>query len=448
MSKATVVVGMQWGDEGKGKIVDLLVEGGCFDVVVRYQGGPNAGHTVVVDGRKTVLHTIPSGILHTGILNVIGNGAVVDLEALCKEIDELKPVEITPDNFRIAKNAHALLPYHRLLEGIRSTSKKIDTTKRGIGPCYTDKIAREGIPFEFFLRPEIANPIIIEKTAEYNNLANAYNTRVEEHNRNSTEDKRLPLAPLLDGMQVIHDAYTRFERIKPYLDDTVGLLHQLLREKNGILLEGAQGTLLDVDFGTYPFTTSSNTTAGGACTGTGLGPLDIEESVGIVKAYTTRVGEGPFPTELDYRTDQTGKRLQEIGREFGATTGRPRRVGWLDIPALQYAVEVNSTTDLAITKLDVLDTFEEIKVCVSYKRDGQPVKHFNPRELDGIEPKYITFRGWMKSTGDCRTFDELPAEAKDYLNFISGALARPIRIISVGNERNATIYTTAAWRTK
>jgi adenylosuccinate synthase len=437
---ATLVVGMQWGDEGKGKIIDLLCDGGAYDVVVRYQGGPNAGHTVVVDGKKVVLHTLPSGILHPGMLNVIGNGVVVDLEALCKEIDELRPVEVTPENLKISDGAHVLLPYHRLLEQIRTTSKKIDTTKRGIGPCYTDKIAREGIPFSFFLRPEIADPLIIEHIFTYNNLAEEYNRRVSEHNSKVPENERVKPAEKLEGLTVLQEAFARFERLRPHLGDTVNMLHDHLKNKKGILLEGAQGTLLDVDHGTYPYVTSSNTTAGGACTGSGLGPGHIDEIVGILKAYTTKVGEGPFPTELDYKTNELGKKLQAVGCEFGATTGRPRRVGWLDLFAADYAVRVNSITEIALTKLDVLDSFDEIKVCIGYKKDGKEVQSFNPRELTDVEPVYHTLPGWKKETRNCEAFEDSPLEAQEYVKFIEERLKVPIRIISVGNDRNQIIY--------
>lgn len=443
MSGATIVVGVQWGDEGKGKIIDLLVEGGLFGVVVRYQGGPNAGHTVVVGGKKIVLHTIPSGILHPNTINIIGNGAVIDLEAICKERDELKtcnfpmPIEVSPETLKISDGAHVIMPYHRLLEGIRETSKKIDTTRRGIGPCYTDKIAREGIPLGDLLRPEVANPRIIEKVAAFNELVDNYNNAVTEHNR--TAQEQLPLASKLDGMSVLKDTYERFERIKPYLTDTEALIQRLLSEGKGVLLEGAQGTFLDIDHGTYPYVTSSNTTAGGACTGSGIGPLDIQECVGVLKAYTTRVGEGPFPTELDYRTNDIGKRLQLIGSEFGATTGRPRRVGWLDLVMAKKAVQLNSIRDIALTKLDVLDNMEELKVCVKYKRGSEETKNF-PRDLDGWEPVYETLDGWKQDISNCRTFEELPIEAQNYVARISTYLGVPINIVSTGSDRNQTIY--------
>ncbi len=436
----TVIVGGQWGDEGKGKIVDLLVEGGLYDVIVRYQGGPNAGHTVVIDGKKSVLHTIPSGILHPGTLNMIGNGAVVDLEAICKEMDEIGCERITPENLKISKGAHVIFPYHILLEQIRSTSKKIGTTNRGIGPCYTDKIAREGIPFGNLLRPEIANPRIIEKVAAYNNLAREFNEIAAIQNAIPDCDQ-VEYAPILNGTTVLYKTYALFERLKPYLDDTASRIHELLRERKGILLEGAQGSLLDIDFGTYQYVTSSTTTASGACSGTGLGPLDISEIVGIFKAYTTRVGEGPFPTELDYKTDETGKKLQTVGAEFGATTGRPRRVGWFDMVAAQYVVNINSMSDIVITKLDVLDEFAEIEVCVEHQRDGK-TKQFDPLDLADITPIYKKFPGWKTSTKNCKTWDDLPENAKNYLNFLEKTLDTPIRIISVGNDRNATIYKT------
>ena len=439
MSKATVLVGMQWGDEGKGKIIDLLVEGGLYDAVVRYQGGPNAGHTVVIDGKKTVLHTIPSGILHPNMLNIIGNGAVIDMEAFLKEIDEFGCERILPENLKISRSAHAILPYHRALEQVRSTSKKIDTTKRGIGPCYTDKIAREGIPLGDLLRPEIADPRIIEKVAAYNTLAREFNKIVEEQNAKQDYD-HVEHAPIFDGMLVLHETYERFARLRPHLDDTVSRIHELLKQGKGVLLEGAQGSLLDIDFGTYPYVTSSNTGTAGAQSGTGLGPLNIGEVVGVLKAYTTRVGEGPFPTELDYKTNETGKELQKIGAEFGATTGRPRRVGWLDLVAAQYTATINSITGIALTKLDVLDDFDEIKVCIAYERAEGTTTKFDPLDLQDIAPMNITFPGWKTSTKHCKTWEDLPENAKKYVKYIEDKLHTPIDIISVGNDRNATIY--------
>jgi adenylosuccinate synthase len=396
---------------------------------------------VVVDGKKVILHTIPSGILHTGTLNMIGNGVVVDLEAILEEIDKLGG-NANPGALKISKNAHALLPYHKALERIRSTSKKIDTTKRGIGPCYTDKIAREGIPLGDFLRPEIADPRMIEKIAAYNLLAIEFNKIAEEQNTKQSHDP-VEYAQVFDAMQVLKATYERFEKLRPYLDDTGSRVRSMLREGSGVLLEGAQGTLLDVDHGTYPYVTSSNTTAGGACTGAGIGPRDIGEVVGILKAYTTRVGEGPFPTELDYRADEIGKRLQATGAEFGATTGRPRRVGWLDLVAAQYAVGINSISEIALTKLDVLDDLPEIKVCVAYEIKGTRTTQFDPLDLMDIVPVYETLPGWKTPTTQCTTWEDLPENAKKYVKFIEEKLV-PIRIISVGNDRKQTVYRGAA----
>jgi len=409
---ATVLVGMQWGDEGKGKIIDFLAEAGMYHYIVRFQGGPNAGHTVVVDGKETILHSLPSGILHPKLTNVCGNGVVINLETLCKEMDELAKSGITFDNLKLSRRAHIIMPYHRMRGDIGNTSEKIGTTKRGIGPCYTDKVTRIGVRLCDMLDGSGIHDIR-HGVREYNKLS------------------QTPL----DEDQVVAEQSALFNRISRYVTDTSLLIDQALRAKKGVLLEGAQGTMLDVDHGTYPYVTSSNTVASAACTGAGIGPLAIRDVVGILKAYTTRVGEGPLPTELK---DETGERLVKNGGEYGATTGRKRRCGWLDLVQARYSVRVNSITDLVITKLDVLDSESEIKVCNGYVKGNESTSEM-PEDLQGWEPTYETLPGWNKPTAACREFKDLPKDAKSYVAYISKKLGVPIRMISVGKDREQTI---------
>lgn len=423
--RVTVLVGSQWGDEGKGKIVDLLSE--KFDVVVRYQGGANAGHTVEIGSKKYVLHLIPSGILREDVVCVIGNGVVIDPVALLEEIALLESHGITvKGRLFISHNAHLIMPYHKLLDSISESGKvKIGTTGRGIGPCYIDKYARKGIKIIDLLYPEILEEKIRQNLEEKNLLLkNIYN--VEE----------------LDVEKII-DQYLEFDKqIDVYIKDVPAYLNQMIEEGKSILLEGAQGALLDVDHGTYPFVTSSNPTSGGACTGTGIPPNKVTDVIGIVKAYTTRVGEGPFPTEL---LDQEGEELRRQGNEFGATTGRPRRCGWFDAFLVRYSALINGISSVAITKLDVLSMFDEIKVCTGYEFEGKLLKSFPTdfQKLSSVKPVYVTLPGWKEDISACSSYDELPENAKSYLRYISKAAGINVSIISVGPKRESTFFTDA-----
>lgn len=418
----TVLVGSQWGDEGKGKIVDLLSE--RYDVVVRYQGGANAGHTVEIGDKKYVLHLIPSGILRPGVVCVIGNGVVLDPEALLEEIKILEENGISvKGRLFISQNTHLIMPYHKLLDSISEKGKqKIGTTGRGIGPCYIDKYARRGIKINDLLNREMLKEKIRFNLEEKNALLkNIYN--VEEMD-----------------IDAIINQYVEFDTtIDEYIKDVPSYLNSVIKEGKSVLLEGAQGTLLDVDFGTYPYVTSSHPTSGGACIGSGVAPTKITDVIGIVKAYTTRVGEGPFPTEL---TDETGEKLRKVGREFGATTGRPRRCGWFDAFLIKYSNMINGTTSVAITKLDVLDHFEEIKVCTGYEVDGRLLKTYpsDPLMMNRVKPVYTTLPGWNTDTTGCRAYNDLPEATKDYLEFIAKEGDFKISIVSVGPERSQTFF--------
>jgi adenylosuccinate synthase len=418
----TVLVGAQWGDEGKGKVIDVLTE--QADVVVRYQGGNNAGHTVEVGDQKYVLHLIPSGILYPGKLNVIGNGVVVDPIALLEEVEHLQSRGITVNgNLLVSDRAHLVLPYHRLLDAIREEQKgkgKIGTTKRGIGPAYADKVGRTGLRMVDLLAPEKFSAKLKFKVRETNEIARAFGAKP------------------LSFAKINADYLAVAKKLRRYIVDTIKLLNRLERDGKHILLEGAQGTLLDIDFGTYPFVTSSNTTAGGACAGAGLPPHRIGRVVGVMKAYTTRVGEGPFPTEL---RDTQGAQLRETGKEFGATTGRPRRCGWFDAVATRYSVVLNGIDELAVTKMDVLDALPKIKVCVAYKLDGK-VTDTVPADVDALArcvPVYQEFDGWQTSTKPVRNFDDLPRRAKTYLNKLAQLSGAKLSIVSVGARREETI---------
>jgi len=419
----TVLVGAQWGDEGKGKIIDVLTE--QSDVVVRYQGGNNAGHTVEVGDQKYVLHLIPSGILHPGKISVIGNGVVVDPVALLAEIEHLRQRGVTIDrNLYVSETAHLVFPYHRLLDEIREEQKgkrKIGTTKRGIGPAYADKVARTGLRLVDLLAPERFSAKLRQKIRENNEIFKAFGARP------------------LSYTKIRRDYLACGRKLRPFITNTVTLLNRAVRDGKNILFEGAQGTLLDIDFGTYPFVTSSNATAGGACVGTGVPPHRVDRVVGVMKAYTTRVGEGPFPTEL---LDDHGLLLRETGREFGATTGRPRRCGWFDAVATRYAVMVNGIDELAVTKLDVLDVLPKIKVCVAYKAGGKVYETIpnDPDVLQRCKPVYQEFDGWQTSTKRTQNFDQLPKRARIYLQKIAQLSGAKLSIVSVGAKREETIF--------
>ncbi|MDI6801683.1 MAG: adenylosuccinate synthase [Thermodesulfovibrionales bacterium] len=418
-----VIVGTQWGDEGKGKIVDFLTE--KADVVARYQGGNNAGHTVVIKNEKYILHLIPSGVLHKGKKCIIGNGVVIDPKALIEEMDGLKKRGINIDkNLLISKNANVIMPYHISIDKgseNKKGNKKIGTTGRGIGPSYTDKIARHGIRMMDLMNPEVFKEKLKANLSTVNFLLeNMYKT--EPLNANA-----------------IYKQYMKYaERLAPYIADTDLIINKEIESGKKLLFEGAQGTLLDIDHGTYPFVTSSNTIAGGACTGLGIGPTKIKKVLGVVKAYTTRVGEGPFPTELK---DALGEALRQKGGEFGATTGRPRRCGWLDMLILRHAVRVNGLTGIAITKLDILDGFDKLKICVGYKYNGKRYAEF-PKEIDVLNnctPIYETVDGWKESTLGIKDFDRLPLNARKYIRTIEKMLGLKVHIISTGQKRDEII---------
>lgn len=420
--KVTVLVGSQWGDEGKGKIVDLLSE--KYEIVTRYQGGANAGHTVVIGDKQYILHLIPSGILREKVICVIGNGVVIDPNALLDEIKFLEKHNIKVNGrLFISQNAHLIMPYHKLLDSIsESSNNKIGTTGRGIGPCYIDKYARKGIKIVDLLNRKSLEEKIRKNLEEKNNLLK----KVYDHAE-------------LDVEEIIKQ-YVEFDKtIDKYIKDVPSFLNQAITDGKSILLEGAQGALLDIDFGTYPFVTSSNPISGGACTGTGIPPNKITDVIGIVKAYTTRVGHGPFPTEL---TDEVGEELRKVGSEYGATTGRPRRCGWFDAFLVKYSVMINGIDSVAITKLDVLSHLDEIKVCVGYSLNGKTLKTFptDADRLSSVKPVYETLPGWKTDISNCRSYSELPHQTKDYLDFISKNAGFKIDIISVGPKRSQTFF--------
>ena len=414
------VLGAQWGDEGKGKIVDLLTP--RFSIVARYQGGHNAGHTVYANGRKFVLRLLPSGILHDGITCVIGNGVVIDPQALFAEIDELAAAGIHVGNrLVVSDKAHLILPYHReldLLSEARRGERKIGTTSRGIGPAYEDKIARRGVRVG-----DLANPPSLAEAVEHNVAA-----------RN-----RLIADSTMDAAQVLSDLSRAWDRMRPWVKDVSVFLAQAREEKRTIMFEGAQGTLLDIDHGTYPYVTSSNATIGGVCTGLGVGPRAIDRVLGVAKAYTTRVGEGPLPTEL---TGEIGNRLRESGQEFGAVTGRPRRCGWYDAVAVRYAARVNGLDALALTKLDVLDDLPELQVCTSYRCRGVELRDMpgDLAQLAACEPVYETLPGWSQPTRGVREYHNLPREARAYIARLEEITGVPAAIVSTGSGREETIF--------
>jgi len=417
----TILTGAQWGDEGKGKIIDFLTDEA--DIVIRSQGGNNAGHTIVIGGEKYVLHLIPSGILRRSKTCVIGNGVVLDPVALVAEIEGLRKRGVKVDkNLLISDAAHLVMPYHRALDEQREVLKgrnKIGTTKRGIGPAYGDKAARTGLRVCDLIRPEIFK----EKLA----------ARIRENNAIL---KGLGAAPL-NGKKILAESLAAAEVLRPFVANTVVYLHKALTAGKSLLFEGAQGTFLDIDHGSYPFVTSSNTTAGGACTGSGVPPHRIDRVLGVMKAYTTRVGEGPFPSEDKGITDA----LHAMGREFGATTGRPRRCGWFDAVATRFATMVNGIDDLAITNLDGLDAVEKIKVCTAYKLDGKKIDTLptDPASLARCTPVYTEFPGWMKPTENAKKFSDLPPKARAYVKAISDLTGARLSIVSVGPARSQTI---------
>jgi adenylosuccinate synthase len=417
-----LLLGLQWGDEGKGKIVDYLTQN--YNIIARFQGGPNAGHTLEFDGIKHVLHTIPSGIFHKDAVNVVGNGVVIDPVIFQKEIEALAKFNLDfKSSLLISRKAHLILPTHRLLDAASETSKgkaKIGSTLKGIGPTYMDKTGRNGI--------RIGDLEFDNWKEKYRSLANKHQELIEFYNVDVQYNLK----------ELEHEFFEAVEAIKTLkFIDSEEYLHQAQVNNQTILAEGAQGSLLDIDFGTYPFVTSSNTTAAGACTGLGIAPNKIKNVFGIFKAYTTRVGSGPFPTEL---FDEDGARMAKVGNEFGATTGRPRRCGWLDIVALKYAVQVNGVTELMMMKGDVLSGFKTLKVCVAYNYNGKQIHHLPYNiEADRLEPVYKEFKGWKEDISKHTNFEELPESLKDYIKFIEDELQVPIKIVSVGPDRKETI---------
>ncbi len=418
-----VVIGAQWGDEGKGKIVDLLSD--KVEYVARFQGGANAGHTLKFDDKEVVLHLVPSGIFNGDAKCIIGNGVVIDPIALVEEIENVKKMGFSlEDRFFVSQTAHVILPYHKILDKLkekRRAKDAIGTTGRGIGPAYVSKVARIGIRMV-----DLLDKAVLRKKIEQNILDINYAL------------ENLYKEPILNANDLMAEIEDSVNTLSPYICNTSNILHEAIEAGENILLEGAQGCLLDVDHGTYPYVTSSSPTSGGACTGTGVPPTAITHVMGITKAYCTRVGNGPFPTELE---DETGEELRKKGHEFGATTGRPRRCGWLDLVALKYAVRINGMNELTLTKMDVMDGFEEINVCTSYKIDGEETKTFPLclDEVENVEPVYTTLPGWDKDISGMTNWDELPSTAKSYIEFVEDYLSVKFTIISTGPKRSETI---------
>ncbi|MEM6961085.1 MAG: adenylosuccinate synthase [Myxococcota bacterium] len=416
---AVVVVGAQWGDEGKGKVVDLLAP--YADMVVRYAGGANAGHTLVVNGEKVVLHLVPSGALHPGTSCLIGQGTVIDPEVLCTELDVLAARGFEPSRFLVSDRAHVVLPHHKVLDALRESTKgdrAIGTTRRGIGPCYQDKFARRGIRMGDLIRPDRFRSRIYSNLDSWKPVLSGFGSE-------------------LPDVETVIDAYLKLgERLKPHFVDAQEVLANALDAEKKVLAEGAQGTMLDVDHGTYPFVTSSNAIAGGACTGAGLPPTRIRRVIGITKAYTTRVGGGPFPTEL---TGSAADYLQSQGAEFGATTGRPRRCGWLDGVALRFACRVNGLTELALTKLDVLSGLPKLHICTQYVLDGEPLSRPPFDGLDRVVAQYEEFEGWDEDLSNCKTLQSLPASARRYIARIEELAGCEVGTVSVGPDRKRTL---------
>ncbi len=420
-----VVVGVQWGDEGKGKFVDLLSQE--IDYVVRFQGGNNAGHTVIVDGKKSALHLVPSGILHEGKICLIGNGVVLDPTVFIQELDTLiaQGVDVSPSRLKVSAKTHLIMPYHKVLDQAREkrlADGKIGTTGRGIGPCYEDKVARVGVRASDLADPDLLRSKIEVALREKNVLFSAL----------------YGLEPLTVDA-VFNEVMAVASRLVPYLTDVSSELEEAWAAGKSVLFEGAQGIHLDIDHGTYPYVTSSNTVSGNAAAGSGIGPNRLDRIIGILKAYTTRVGEGPFPTELH---DATGDLLRSNGGEFGVTTGRPRRCGWQDIVVLRESVRLNGLTDIALTKLDVLSGFEEIRLCVAYDYKGRRIQ-YPPQEggaLEHVTPVYESMPGWKEDLSACRTWDELPAAARAYIERLEQLSGVPVSMVSVGPDRNQTIF--------
>jgi len=414
----TVVVGAQWGDEGKAKVIDLLSKEHSY--VVRYQGGHNAGHTVVVDGERYALQLVPSGILYDHVIPVIANGVVVDLPTLFNEIDVLESRGVSCAELKVSSRAHLIFPWHQAHDAIAEAVRgddKIGTTLKGIGPAYADKARRVGIRVGDALDPARFAALVRERAV-------AENAAIEQAGGRP-----------LDVAEIVAEFDALAARVKPYVTDTVGMLHGALASGAHVLLEGAQATFLDLDHGTYPYVTSSNPTAGGACVGAGIGPRDIDRIVGITKAYTTRVGAGPFPTEL---FDDDGNTLVDVGREYGTVTGRRRRAGWLDCVMLRQAVRLNSLSELAVTKLDILDGFERIKICTAYRLDGVLLDHYPDRSevIADVEPVYEELPGWGRALSDTREPGQLPSEAQRFIGIVEREVGVPVRVVGVGAERD------------
>jgi adenylosuccinate synthase len=422
-AKTAVVVGAQWGDEGKGKIVDVLSE--RFHVVTRYAGGHNAGHTVIIRGQKFILQLVPCGVLRPDCQAVIGNGVVLDPMAFLKEVGKLRDLGVDVDRQLFVSNrAQVILPYHRMIELAAESApgrQKIGTTSRGIGPAYEDKTARNGLRVIDLLNTSLLKTHIENACREKNTIAHALF---------GTEP--------LDPAQMYEDYARAAEKVAPFVTDTSALLNKTIRDGKSVMFEGAQGTMLDIDHGTYPFVTSSSATAGGAVTGTGVGPTAIGTVIGVTKGYVTRVGEGPFPTESH---DASGELLRQVGNEFGAVTGRPRRTGWLDLPLLRYSNQVNGTEWLVVTKLDVLDGLDEIPVCTAYEIDGKRIDTMpaDVRGLESIKPVYTKLKGWNQSTENVTHFEQLPQLARDYLRFLEQESGASIGMVSTGPDREQTI---------
>lgn len=424
-----VIVGAQWGDEGKGKVIDYLAKEA--DVVVRGQGGNNAGHTVVVGDKKYALHLIPSGILYPETINVIGNGVVFDPPGFLKEIDGLEKEGVSTKNIKISSRAHVIFPYHKEIDKLAEEARgaqKIGTTKKGIGPCYMDKVERCGIRICDFINEPLFEKIIRKNVAAKNEII-----------------VKLYDGEPLDADKIFNEYKEYAKKVAPFVDDTTVIVHDAVASNKKVLLEGAQGTLLDVDFGTYPYVTSSHPISGGFTVGSGIGPNTIEEVVGITKAYTTRVGKGPFVTELE---DETGDKIRVAGNEFGTTTGRPRRCGWLDTVIVSYAARVNGMTSIALMLLDVLTGFETLKICTAYKYKGEILKAF-PASLSVLsecEPVYEEMPGWTEDLTNVTTFEDLPENAKSYVKRVEELVNVPVKIVSIGPKRSQTIVRDKIYR--
>jgi adenylosuccinate synthase len=429
MKKIDVLLGLQWGDEGKGKIVDVLTPE--YDMIARFQGGPNAGHTLEFNGIKHVLHTIPSGIFHEKTINIIGNGVLIDLYIFQKEIDKLNERNIdATKNLKISKKAHLILPSHRLLDTVYEQSKgnsKIGSTLKGIGPAYTDRTARNGL--------RIGDTQRINFIEKYNHLKNLHLEIIKQHQVKIADllIENMSFAEYEQKWLSVIENLNKFDLI-----DSEYFINQALKDNKSILAEGAQGSLLDIDFGSYPFVTSSNTITAGVCSGLGVSPDKIGKVLGVFKAYCTRVGSGPFPTEL---FDKDGEKIRDIGREFGSTTGRPRRCGWLDLPALNYAIMLNGVTELIVTKTDVLNSFEELKVCTSYEFEKKTINYI-PFEAEEnlLKPNFEQISGWNSNINEIKTYNQFPEKLKNYLQFIESNVNIPISIVSNGPDRTQTIF--------